>query len=48
MSDLFKYLLNYEQTWCKKMGYFKMIKLLLNNYRNRNNIEYFKKDIGYW
>lgn len=22
MSDLFKYLLNYEQTWCKKMGYF--------------------------
>ena len=22
MSDLFKYLLNYEETWCKKMGYF--------------------------
>ena len=22
MSYLFKYLLNYEETWCKKMGYF--------------------------
>ena len=22
MTDLFKYLLNYEETWCKKMGYF--------------------------
>jgi glycosyltransferase involved in cell wall biosynthesis len=32
----------------KKMGYFKMIKLLLDNYRNRNNIEHFKKDVGYW
>lgn len=32
----------------KKMGYFKMIKLLLNNYKNRNNIEYFKKEVGYW
>jgi glycosyltransferase involved in cell wall biosynthesis len=32
----------------KKMGYFKMIKLLLDNYRNRNNIEHFKKEVGYW
>ena len=32
----------------KKMGYFKMIKLLLDNYKNRNNIEHFKKEVGYW
>jgi hypothetical protein len=25
-----------------------MIKLLLNNYKNRNNIEHFKKEVGYW
>lgn len=32
----------------KKMGYFGMLKLLFNNFINRNNIEYFKKDVGYW
>lgn len=31
-----------------KMGYFGMFKLLFNNFLNRNNIEYFKKDVGYW
>ena len=32
----------------KKMGYFGMIKLIIKNFINKNNIEYFKKDIGYW
>ncbi len=32
----------------KKMGYFGMIKLLIKSFLNRNNPEYFKKDIGYW
>jgi hypothetical protein len=32
----------------KKMGYFGMIKLIIQGYLNRNNIEFFKKDIGYW
>jgi glycosyltransferase involved in cell wall biosynthesis len=32
----------------KKMGYFGMVKILINNYLNKDNIEYFKKDIGYW
>lgn len=31
-----------------KMGYWGMIKLVVSNYRNRNNIEHFKKDVGYW
>jgi hypothetical protein len=25
-----------------------MLKLIVNGYINRNNIEFFKKDIGYW
>jgi hypothetical protein len=32
----------------KKMGYFGMIKLIINGYLNRDNKEFFKKDIGYW
>jgi glycosyltransferase involved in cell wall biosynthesis len=32
----------------KKMGYLGMIKLILKSYMNRNNIEYFRKDVGYW
>jgi glycosyltransferase involved in cell wall biosynthesis len=32
----------------KKMGYFGMIRLLYRGYVNRNNIEYFRKDVGYW
>lgn len=31
-----------------KMGYFGMIRLVISNYFNRNNIEHFKKDVGYW
>ena len=32
----------------KRYGYFSMIKLLWRNWRNRNNINYFYKDQGYW
>jgi hypothetical protein len=32
----------------KKMGYIGMIRLIIQGYINRNNIEFFKKDIGYW
>lgn len=32
----------------KKMGYFGMVKLIIKSFFNRNNEEYFKKDIGYW
>jgi glycosyltransferase involved in cell wall biosynthesis len=32
----------------KKMGYLGMVKLILKNFTNKNNIEYFKKDVGYW
>jgi glycosyltransferase involved in cell wall biosynthesis len=32
----------------KKYGYFKMIKLLLKNWFNRNNIDHFYKDAGYF
>lgn len=32
----------------KKMGYLGMLKLMLFNFYHRNNIEYFKKDVGYW
>lgn len=31
-----------------KMGYFKFIKILILNYWHKNNLEYFKKDVGYW
>lgn len=31
-----------------KMGYFGMIRLLVNNFINKDNIEYFKRDVGYW
>ena len=32
----------------KKMGYFGMIKLLINGYLNKNNKEFFQKDVRYW
>ena len=32
----------------KKLGYFGMAKIVLKGYINRNNINYFRKDIGYW
>ena len=32
----------------KKMGYLGMVKLLLKGFSNRNNAEFFKKDVGYW
>ena len=32
----------------KRFGYWSMVKLLWRNWRNRNNINYFYKDQGYW
>ena len=32
----------------KRYGYGKMIKLLFNNYKNRKNLSYFYKDVGYF
>ena len=32
----------------KSYGYFSMIKLLYNNWKNRNNVSYFYNDQGYW
>jgi glycosyltransferase involved in cell wall biosynthesis len=32
----------------KKFGYWNMIKLVLNSYKNRNNPNFFKQDVGYW
>jgi glycosyltransferase involved in cell wall biosynthesis len=32
----------------KKYGYFNMIKLIWRNWINKNNVEYFKKDQGYF
>lgn len=31
-----------------KMGYFKFLWMMFNNYINRNDINYFRKDIKYW
>lgn len=32
----------------KKMGYIGMLKLIVQNFIRRNNIEHFKQDVGYW
>jgi glycosyltransferase involved in cell wall biosynthesis len=32
----------------KKMGYWSFIKIVLLNYWYKNNINWFKKDVGYW
>lgn len=32
----------------KKMGYLNFIKLTFLNYYHRNNLDWFKKDVGYW
>lgn len=31
-----------------KMGYIGMLKLIVQNFIRRNNIEHFKQDVGYW
>ena len=32
----------------KKMGYLGMVKLLIKSFINRDNKDFFKKDVGYW
>lgn len=48
MFRIAKYYIGQDDRRFKKMGYFGMIKLIISGYLNRNNIEFFKKDIGYW
>jgi len=45
---LFNHYIGQDDRRFKRMGYFSMIKLVVKNYLNRNNINFFKKDIGYW
>lgn len=37
-----------EDRRLKKMGVWKMIKYMIKNIKERNNINYFKNDVGYW
>ena len=43
-----KYHITQDNRRFKKTGYFGMIKLVVNGFFNKNNIDYYKKDIGYW
>lgn len=48
-----KYVILNEYTYTddrrfKKLGTFKMVKYFIKNTINKNNKDYFKKDIGYW
>jgi Icc-related predicted phosphoesterase len=45
---LFNHYVGQDDRRFKKMGYFSMVKLVLKNYVNRNNVDFFKKDVGYW
>jgi glycosyltransferase involved in cell wall biosynthesis len=45
---LFNHYVGQDDRRFKKMGYFNMIKLVIINFINRNNKDFFKKDIGYW
>jgi len=44
ISDLF----TQDNRRFKRYGYFNMIKLILKNWWNRNNVDYFYKDAGYF
>ena len=47
ISDLHN-LITQDNRRFKSYGYFSMIKLMWNNWKNRNNINYFYEDKGYW
>jgi glycosyltransferase involved in cell wall biosynthesis len=50
-SDVFKIFDGYVYTddrRFKKMGYFNMVMYFIKNTLNRNDKDYFKRDIGYW
>lgn len=32
----------------KKMGYFNFLRIMIKNYKNRDNIQHFRNDINYW
>ena len=43
-----KYKVGQDNRRFKRFGYFKMIKMLIFGLLNQNNIEYYRKDNGYW
>jgi glycosyltransferase involved in cell wall biosynthesis len=43
-----KYYIGQDDRRFKKMGYLGMLKLVIQNYIHRNNIEHYKKDVNYW
>lgn len=43
-----KHFIGQDDRRFKKIGYIGMMVLLIRGYINRNNLEFFKKDIGYW
>jgi hypothetical protein len=45
---LFNHYVGQDDRRFKKMGYLFMFKLLIKGYLNRNNYNFFKKDVGYW
>lgn len=50
-KDKFKVISEYvfqDNRRFKKIGYWFMVKLLITNYINKNNINYFRRDINYW
>jgi glycosyltransferase involved in cell wall biosynthesis len=48
MFKISPYYVGQDDRRFKKMGYLGMVKLLILGYINRNNPEFFKKDVGYW
>ena len=46
--EIVDYYVGQDDRRFKKMGYFGMVKLIVKSFINRNNLEYFRKDVGYW
>jgi glycosyltransferase involved in cell wall biosynthesis len=43
-----KYYVGQDDRRFKKMGYIGMLKLVIQNYLHRNDIEHYRKDVKYW
>ena len=43
-----KHFIGQDDRRFKKIGYIGMVVLIIKGFINRNNLEFFKKDIGYW
>jgi hypothetical protein len=46
--EIVDYYVGQDDRRFKKMGYVGMVKLIVKSFINRNNLEYFRKDVGYW